>query len=665
LFPKESREESLALSQQTSAGHRWEVVEIPIQTKDGSVRTVLWNSATLNSPQGEIIATIAQGQDITERKRAESTLLESERRFKGLFDTMGSGVAIYAVRNDGENGADYIIQDFNHRALEIEGKSKTEVVGRSLADLRPNIDSYGLIPIFHQVWKTGQPAFYPAKIYVDEHYVNWYENTIFRLPSGEIVAIYDDVTERKRAEEELKLKDSAVTSSINAIAIADLAGSLTYVNPAFLKIWGYEDRQEALGRSALSFWKNPEEARRTMQEIRAQGKWSGEMEGQRKDGASIQVQLLANLIRDDSDTPVAMMASFIDITERKRAEMEIRQTKEQLEESNHLARIGTWDWIMETDSVLWSDELSRIAGRDPSLPAPSFADQPQFYTPTSWKILSEAVTLALTDHEPYQLELEMVRVDGSIREIIAIGTVKLDLTGKVIGLHGTVQDITERKRAEKALHEANRKLNLLSSTTRHDINNQITTLLGNLILLKKRQPQLSSDDNLQKVEKAAEQLAATIRFTKNYEDIGVKAPSWASIDRQIREAFTLLHPAGVELKTDTEGVEVLADPLFERIPHNLIDNSMRHGEHVTRIKMSMEQKGDAVLVVYEDDGVGISDDDKKHIFEKGFGKNTGFGLFLCQEILAITGITITETGKAGEGARFEMLVPAGGWRFAR
>ena len=108
----------------------------------------------------------------------------------------------------------------------------------------------------------------------------------------------------------------------------------------------------------------------------------------------------------------------------------------------------------------------------------------------------------------------------------------------------------------------------------------------------------------------------------------------------------MLHPAGVELEDDTKGVELFADPLAEKVPYNLIDNSMRHGEHVSRIRVSVEPKGDAVPIIYEDNGVGISDEDRKRLFEKGFGKNTGFGLFLCREILAITGITIMETGKA-------------------
>ena len=81
------------------------------------------------------------------------------------------------------------------------------------------------------------------------------------------------------------------------------------------------------------------------------------------------------------------------------------------------------------------------------------------------------------------------------------------------------------------------------------------------------------------------------------------------------------------------------------------------------IRISLLVQGDGLLLTYEDDGVGITDADKEHLFERGFGKHTGFGLFLSREILAITGISIRETGTAGTGARFEILVPKGAWRF--
>ncbi|MCK9420606.1 MAG: response regulator [Nitrospirae bacterium] len=138
------------------------------------------------------------------RKQAEQALREREGLLHSLFDNMTSGAAIFKVINDGSKGSDYIIKDFNATSLRIEGKQKDEVIGKSLFDLRPNIDQYGLITVFQKVWRIGEPGYFPPKIYRDEKYNNWYENWVFKLPTNEIVAIYDDVTESKKLEDQLR-----------------------------------------------------------------------------------------------------------------------------------------------------------------------------------------------------------------------------------------------------------------------------------------------------------------------------------------------------------------------------------------------------------------------------------------------------------------------------
>ena len=124
----------------------------------------------------------------------QSDVTKSESLFRGLFDNMTSGSAIYEVINDGSKGTDYIIRGFNNKSLEIEGKTLDQVMGKSLADLRPNIDDYGLISIFKEVWETGISKYFPVKIYQDEKFSNYYENYVFKIPSGEVVTIYNDVT---------------------------------------------------------------------------------------------------------------------------------------------------------------------------------------------------------------------------------------------------------------------------------------------------------------------------------------------------------------------------------------------------------------------------------------------------------------------------------------
>jgi signal transduction histidine kinase len=113
---------------------------------------------------------------------------------------------------------------------------------------------------------------------------------------------------------------------------------------------------------------------------------------------------------------------------------------------------------------------------------------------------------------------------------------------------------------------------------------------------------------------------------------------------------------------DIPQVQVYADALIGKVIYNLMENSLRHGEHVTRIDLSFHETEDGAVLVYEDNGVGISEEDKKHLFRKGFGKHSGLGLFLSQEILSITNLTMRETGEPGKGVRFEILIPKGAYR---
>jgi len=237
--------------------------------------------------------------------------------------------------------------------------------------------------------------------------------------------------------------------------------------------------------------------------------------------------------------------------------------------------------------------------------------------------------------------------------------------GKVVGAVVTFLDITERKRAEEALRQANKKLTLLSSITRHDINNQLTVQMGYLSFLELKQFDSTQNEYFRKVSTAAKRISAMIQFTKEYEEIGVHAPTWQDIRTLVDTAVKQAPLGTVMVKNDCPaGTEVFADPLIEKVFYNLMDNAERYGGKITTLRFSFEESEDIHLVICEDDGEGVPVEEKEKIFERGFGKNTGLGLALSREILSITGITIRETGEPGKGARFEMAVPKGMWRSA-
>ena len=217
--------------------------------------------------------------------------------------------------------------------------------------------------------------------------------------------------------------------------------------------------------------------------------------------------------------------------------------------------------------------------------------------------------------------------------------------------------LPSRRWLQDALVQSNRKLNLLSSITRHDVLNQITILLAYLDLLKKKNKDPDLEPFIAKQVEATQSIRSQIVFTKEYQDVGVKEPQWQNLGSTIANAREYGRVEFVSWDDNLNSIEIYADPLLEKVFSNLISNSLMHGETVSQIRFFTEETPSALLLIYEDNGVGIPEKDKKKIFHHGFGKNTGFGLFLSREILSITGLSITETGKEGKGVRFEISIP--------
>ena len=184
----------------------------------------------------------------------------------------------------------------------------------------------------------------------------------------------------------------------------------------------------------------------------------------KKDGAPFWVRIDAVAAKSNEGASLCR-ATMIDISERKQGEEALRKSQEQLTDAHRLAHIGVWNWFAKTDTVVWSEELYRIAGLDPLLPAPTYAEHSNIYVPESWNLLKEAVERAMKTGEPYQLELQFARPDGKIRWVNAYGGVTYESHGLIKGLYGTVQDITERKQAEQKIIDTLDRLGKAFGTT--------------------------------------------------------------------------------------------------------------------------------------------------------------------------------------------------------
>jgi PAS domain S-box-containing protein len=225
-----------------------------------------------------------------------------------------------------------------------------------------------------------------------------------------------------------------------------------------------------------------------------------------------------------------------------------------------------------------------------------------------------------------------------------------------------IRDITKRKKGDDALALARRKLNLMSDITRHDLLNQVAALSGSLELIPDYGTDAQGTANLKRLQKAVATLRLQIAFTKEYEDLGVKTPVWQQVSGIARSAVSQMAANTISVEIPDDPLEIYADLLLIKVFYNLFENARQHGGAVTRISVSYHRSDNWLIITIADNGTGISLEDKMHLFEHGFGKNTGLGLFLSREILSITGISIRETGIPGKGAQFEIAVPEGLFR---
>lgn len=264
----------------------------------------------------------------------------------------------------------------------------------------------------------------------------------------------------------------------------------------------------------------------------------------------------------------------------------------------------------------------------------------------------------VSDH----IECGIVAHDG--REIPAIIYASPIIGEKEIsGVHGVIVDISEQVRLEKALELTNQKLNMMNSVTRHDVLNSITGVLGLCDMLAATTTDAGAKELVSGIRAQVVRIKEQILFTRDYQSVGVKAPQWQSLAASVRDAASAVGHETIRVRLPETDYEIYADPLFGRAFYNLIDNSIRHGGPVRNISVNAEALPEGSLVIrYRDDGCGIPAGEKEKVFDQGYGKNTGFGLFFIREVLAITGLSIRETGTFGSGAVFEITVPKGAWR---
>ena len=542
----------------------------------------------------------------------ERIVAESEANYRALFSAMVEGHAVNELVYD-ENGkpVEYRILQVNPAFEKIFGIPYASAVGRTSAEVF-GVDEPKALARYAEVARTGisqtLEIWYPPM-------KKYFAISVYSPRKGIFATVFEDITDRRKNEQELR----AAYEQIAAVE-EELRNNLDEL----------VTREQALRTS--------EERYRQIVETANEGIWSID-EGLK---ATFVNPRLAEMLGYSPDEilgrPITDFVYAGEMPDHTDKIQHRRSGESSLHERQFCKKDGTPLWCLVSATPVM-DEVGRFRG-------------------------SFAMLTDITSRKIARQELELKNLELNVaNEQMAAAFEELKSTEDSLVVRN--RELEEQQesiaRAKKALKIANRKLNLLSGITRHDVLNQLMALRGYVDL----SGECSKDSHftylVEKEKKIIEMIHQQILFTQEYEDMGLNAPVWQNVGATVMNASSGLDLYGVSLNISAN-LEIYADQLLGKVFYNLMDNTLRYGKTVSEITVSCEKKEDGLVVTYTDNGAGIDADARPHLFERGFGKHTGLGLFFSREVLGITGLSISETGTPGNGVRFEIFVPDGEYR---
>jgi PAS domain S-box-containing protein len=644
------------------------MTRVRVRDKTGGIHWLEDNGAPVYDDAGSVIAISGILRDVTERKRIEDALRESEEKFRALVETSPNMI----WETDLQGKFRYVSPMIGT----LMGYSPEEIIGKSIADVvtdqaRPRVmqemarvmSSEGIIP----------PMQFPT-YHRDGHEMT-IEIRVARIagPDGKPVGfrgIAVDITERRKTEDALRESEekfrALVENSLEGIFIIDFTGILRFANQAAGRIIDYPDYQELIGTKNVMEFVSPESQAEVLKDLRQVAGGTDAYLVEYKlvtgKGREIWVECIGKKIFFRSGE--VMLVSMRDVTGRKESEIARARIESALRESEVKFRTlaeHSFDGIMilnEAGKILFRNRAAAtIVDVDYDLGKSGEKNALEYIAPESREAALRDLDLVKKGTSSYPVSYPAITGRGKRIWVECIGKQITFQNAPAILI--SFRDISSRKQMEDALIRTNRQLSLLSSITRHDVLNKIAVIQGHLSLSQKKGAGQDYPALIQKIGTTVETIRGQVEFTRVYQNLGTKEPEWQSLSKVLASVHL---PDSVLLQNSLGGLEVYADLMLEKVFFNLIDNSLRHGERVTEIRLEYRPDPEGLAIIFEDNGIGIPAHEKEKIFERGYGKNTGLGLFLAREILGITGIAIQETGDEGKGARFEIRVPQNAYR---
>ncbi len=662
-------------------------LEYQIQSKSGEWKWIWARGVCVAyDPDGRPLKFIGTHRDITDRKKTETELKQSQERFREMADNIREVFWLF---------------DWAEQKVIYVSPAYEEIWGRSVQDLYDQYDEWAdsIHPddrkfaqeSFARILETGGGGAREYRIIRPDGSIRWVSDRGFAIrdEAGQvqrITGIAEDITPRKQAEEGLRLQSqiaSHMSEGVNIVREAD--GVIVYTNPRFDEIFGY-DSGELVGRhvsvlNAASHQEPQETAREIMQACANGQCWEGEVRNVRKDGSEFWSYASISPFRDPEHGKVHITIQ-LDITERKDAESKLRDSEERLKLALMSAEQGFYDQNIKTGEMLVSDEYALMLGYDPS----SFVETTQhwrdrLHPDDKERVASFYRAYLRGDVEQYKIEFRHRTQSGQWVWIMDLGKiVQWDEAGEPIRMLGTRTDVTEQKRLEQELLKIEKleSVGQLAGGLAHDFNNLLTAILANVSMAKVFAARGENVLNvLTEAEKASLRAKDLTHQLLTFSKGGAPVKKVASIADLVREssAFALRGSnvrCSVVIAPDLWSAEV--DPgQISQVIHNLVinaDESMPEGGRVrivcrnTLIRDATHlplRNGKYIRISITDEGHGIPEAQLTKIFDPYFTtkqKGSGLGLATAYSIVKRHSGLIVADSRVGAGATFSIYLPA-------
>jgi len=651
-------------------------------TKDGRIIICHWSNTPLREGNGAVIGVLSMVQDITDRKRAEETLRQSEERYRTIIDNIQDGYLEVDLA-----GNFTFVNDAECKNL---GYTREELTGMNNRRYMDEENAKKVFQAFNTVYRTGEPVKGLDSEVIKKDGTKAFDElsvSLIRDSEGRPIGfrgISRDVTERKRAEEALRQSEERYRNILKSIAEGyyevDLAGNFTFVNDSMCQIFGYP-REELMDMDDREYT-DQETTRKLFQafnEVYRTGKAGSvfDYDITRKDGAKRHVETSISLRKDASGNATGFRGIIRDVTERKRAEEALRQSEEKYRTILESIQEGYFEDDLSGNLTFFNDVLCRDLGyAREELMGMNYRRR---VDEKDVREVGQAYRELYRTGEPIKaLEGGVVRKDGT--KLIAEFSASLirNSEGRSIGFRSISRDITDKKRIEEQLFQAEklRAVGEMASGVAHDFNNALAAILGNTQLLLYTVQDEELKETLKIIEKVAKDSSQTVRRLQEFTRKRIPQELFkVDVNAIVKDSIEITKPKWKD-EAQSRGIHIEMVSNLEEIPlasgstselreviTNMIFNAIEAMHDGGKIQIRTFREGKDVVIQISDTGVGIAEETKERIFEPFFTTkpftNTGLGLSMSYGIVKRFGGEIEVESKAGQGTAFTITLPIG------